>query len=65
LIQIKSKSLLHHDLGRPTYCDATSRANAFNGNPDACPASANCKVSAIVPDKNFAWIASMVLFLHF
>ena len=40
-------------------------ANAFNGNPDACPASANCKVSAIAPDKNFAWIVSMDLILHF
>jgi hypothetical protein len=33
-------------------------ANAFNGNSNACPASANCKVSAIAPDRNFAWIAS-------
>ena len=40
-------------------------ANAFNGNVDACPASANCKVSAIAPDKNFAWIASMDLTWHF
>ncbi len=38
-------------------------ANAFNGNTDACPASANCK--AIAPYRNFAWIASMDLILHF
>jgi hypothetical protein len=38
-------------------------ANAFNGNTDACPASANCK--AIAPDKNFAWVASMDLIIHF
>jgi hypothetical protein len=40
-------------------------ANAFNGNANACPASANCKMSAIAPDKNFALIASMDLIWHF
>ena len=48
----------------PVYPDSLD-ANAFNGDTDACPASANCKVSAIAPDKNFAWIASMDLILHF
>jgi len=39
-------------------------ANAFNGNVDACSAAAvNCK--AIAPDRNFAWVASMDLILHF
>ena len=39
-------------------------ASAFNGNPDACPASsATCK--PIAPDKNFAWIAAMDAIWHF
>ena len=45
--------------------DRSLDAGAFNGNPDVCPASANCRVSAIAPDKIFAWIASMDLTLHF
>jgi hypothetical protein len=40
-------------------------ANAFNGNPDACPAFASGTCKAIAPDRNFAWIASMDLILHF
>ena len=54
-IEVRPEVVYYHSLD----------ANAFNGNPDACPASANCKVSAIAPDKNFAWIASMDLILHF
>ena len=40
-------------------------ANAFNGNVNACPASANCAVSVIPPNRNFALIASMDLIWHF
>jgi len=54
-VEIRPEVVYYHSLD----------ANAFNGNPDACPASASCKVSAIAPDKNFAWIASMDLIMHF
>jgi hypothetical protein len=40
-------------------------ANAFNGNVNACPISAGCASSALAPDRNFAWIASMDLIWHF
>jgi hypothetical protein len=54
-IEIRPEVVYYHSLD----------ANAFNGNSNACPASANCKVSAIAPDRNFAWIASMDLIWHF
>lgn len=38
-------------------------ANAFNGNPDAAPASAGGAV--IKPDRNFEWIGAMDLIWHF
>jgi hypothetical protein len=40
-------------------------ANAFNGNVNACPISAGCASSALAPDRNSAWIASMDLIWHF
>jgi hypothetical protein len=40
-------------------------ANAFNGNANACPASAGCVSSVLAPTKNFAWIGSMDLIWHF
>jgi hypothetical protein len=40
-------------------------ADAFNGNINACPASAACKSSSLAPDRNSAWIASMDLIWHF
>ncbi|MDR3469031.1 MAG: outer membrane beta-barrel protein [Xanthobacteraceae bacterium] len=43
--------------------DHSLDANAFNGNAGACPTFGACKV--IAPDRNFAWIASMDMILHF
>jgi hypothetical protein len=40
-------------------------ADAFNGNINACPASAGCKGSTLAPDRNYAWIASMDMIWHF
>jgi Putative beta-barrel porin-2, OmpL-like. bbp2 len=54
-VEIRPEVVYYHSLD----------ANAFNGNPNACPASAECKVSMIAPDRNFAWIASMDLIWHF
>ena len=53
-VEIRPEVVYYHSLD----------ANAFNGNPDACPASAaNCKRIAL--DRNFAWVASIDAIWHF